>query len=416
MDGIDSAVDPPTRVLVRGIVATTCASLVAFLCYQCGMKELRDILALWRTSSAGREAAWLATVVRVSGSAYRQPGARLLLGKDGPQHGSVSGGCLEGDLWERVQKKPETPWLMRYDLRNELDLIWGSGMGCEGVVEILVEPLPTDEPAWIGFVESCWRERRKGGLVTLLADAEPLGLRLGARLCVDAEGAALDAGERIELVTALNSHVREAIAVGLAFERRVLVGGSELALLIEPILPPPALWIVGAADDARPLVLLAKTLGWRVGLCDHRPALARAERFPEADEVRAGQPAEIVPELRLDDRSAVVLMSHDYARDTHALRALWPTPAFYIGLMGARTRGTRLLHESGHTLDEARARGVFTPVGLDVGAESPETVALSVLAEIQAVLARRHGGSLRDESGPIHRVPASAATDAPQRA
>lgn len=415
MDGIDSALDPPARRLVGVIVATTCASLMAILCYQCGMKELRDILALWRSSSAGREAAWLATVVRVSGSAYRQPGARLLLGKDGPRHGSVSGGCLEGDLWERVQKTPERPWLMRYDLRDEQDLIWGSGMGCEGVVEILVEPLPADEPAWIRFVESCWRERRKGGLVTLLQDADSLGLRLGARLCIDDAGATPDAAAPTALVASLNSHVRDAIAAGLAFERRVLVNGSELALLIEPILPPPALWIVGAADDARPLVLLAKTLGWRVGLCDHRPALARAERFPEADEVRAGQPAEIVPALQLDDRSAVVLMSHDYARDTHALRALWPTPAFYIGLMGARTRGARLLQESGHSLDEARARGVFTPVGLDVGAESPETVALSVLAEIQAVLAKRHGGSLRDESGPIHRVPASEPAAASQR-
>jgi xanthine dehydrogenase accessory factor len=115
--------------------------------------------------------------------------------------------------------------------------------------------------------------------------------------------------------------------------------------------------------------------------------------------------------LALDERSAVLLMTHDYARDGEALRALWPTPAFYIGLMGARQRGAQLLAESGHTPDAARARGVFAPVGLDVGGESPESVALAVLAEIQAALAGRDGGHLRDKPGPIHRLAAELPAD-----
>lgn len=367
------------------------------------MKELRDILARLRGMAERREPAWLATVVRVQGSAYRQPGARLLLGPEGPSQGSVSGGCLEGDLWARVQREPEAgPRLVRYDLRSEQDLLWGSGMGCSGEIEVLVERLALEPwPEWAGFVESCFASRRKGLLVTVLAAQGPTALVPGTRVCLD-RAARAGAG----LASALQD-VEAAQRVGLPFERRVTLDGATLDLLVEPILPAPALWIFGASDDARPLVALARALGWRVGLVDHRPAFARRERFPDADDVQAGPPAEIVPGLRLDDRSAALLMTHDYARDGQALRALWPTAAFYVGLMGARQRGAQLLAECGHSPEAARARGVFAPVGLDVGGESPESVALAVLAEIQAALVGRDGGHLRDKPGPIHRLPAA---------
>ena len=163
----------------------------------------------------------------------------------------------------------------------------------------------------------------------------------------------------------------------------------------EDFVAPIALWILGAGDDSRPLVRMAKALGWTVGLLDHRPAYTRPERFPEADVVRAGHPAAVIPALLLDDRTAVVLMTHNYLKDLEALRHLLPSAAGYLGLMGSRARGAKLLAELAAEGLAPDTR-LHTPVGLDLGAEDPETIALAILAEIQAALHGRSGRSLRE--------------------
>jgi xanthine/CO dehydrogenase XdhC/CoxF family maturation factor len=162
----------------------------------------------------------------------------------------------------------------------------------------------------------------------------------------------------------------------------------------ETFTPAISLWILGASDDGRPLVRLARELGWTVGLLDHRPAFARPERFPEADRVLAGHPAQRIPDLGLDSRSAVVLMTHNYLKDLEALRPLAASETPYLGLMGSRARSAKLV-------EELAAEGIHlgdrlhSPVGLDLGAEDPETIALAILAEIQACFQGRSGGSLR---------------------
>jgi xanthine/CO dehydrogenase XdhC/CoxF family maturation factor len=163
----------------------------------------------------------------------------------------------------------------------------------------------------------------------------------------------------------------------------------------EDFVAPIALWILGAGDDSRPLVRMAKALGWTVGLLDHRPAYTRPERFPEADVVRAGHPAAVIPALLLEDRTAVVLMTHNYLKDLEALRHLLPSAAGYLGLMGSRARGAKLLAELAAEGLAPDTR-LHTPVGLDLGAEDPETIALAILAEIQAALHGRSGRSLRE--------------------
>ncbi len=310
------------------------------------MKELQDILLLVREHPGPLA---LATLVRVEGASYRRTGARLLLDANGPLRGSLSGGCLEGDVQARALEAlaQGRPRLVQYDLRGELDLVWGSGSGCEGLLDILVEPLH-GFPEWMAWIEQAWASRT--GLV-LHTDLNPD--RLGERVLLARTG---DPGPGFT----------------------------------ETIHPPQALWILGAADDSRPLVHLAKTLGWFVGVLDHRPAFAQPERFPEADAVRAGHPAQVLPDLPLDARSALVLMTHHYAKDLEALRLLLPSQAGYLGLMGSRARGAKLLGELAAEGLHPDAR-LHTPVGLDLGATDPEGIALAILAEIQAFAAERSG-------------------------
>lgn len=314
------------------------------------MKELQDILRLVRERPGPLA---LATLVRVEGSSYRRPGARLLMDREGPIRGSLSGGCLEGDIYARALEAMDAsqPRMMRYDLRGDADLVWGSGSGCEGLLDILIEPLH-GVPEWMTWVEQAWASRTILALHTNL-NPDQLGMR---------------------------SMPPQPNAPASGFR--------------ETFLPPTALWICGASDDSRPLLRMAKELGWFVGLLDHRPAFARPERFPEADAVRAGHPAQIIPGLPLDARNAVVLMTHNYTKDLEALRLLLHSSAGYLGLMGSRARGTKLLAELAGEGIHADDR-VHTPVGLDLGARSPEVIALAVLAEIQAFLHGRSGQPLR---------------------
>ncbi len=319
------------------------------------MKELQDILQIVRR---GPGPFALATLLRVEGASYRRPGARLLSDGKAVLRGSLSGGCLEGEILARAAEvlADGTPRLLRYDLRGDADLVWGSGSGCEGILEILVERV-TGLPDWMIWIEEAWSSRTSLRIRTDLSQ-EKLGMRSIPRY----PGASAP-GQRDEC--------------------------------FEAFAAPIALWILGAGDDSRPLVRLAKELGWTVGLLDHRPAFARPERFPEADAVRAGQPAAVISELPLDDRTAVVLMTHNYHKDLEALRHLLPSSAGYLGLMGSRARGAKLLAELAETGLTADAR-LHTPVGLDLGAGGPETMALAILAEIQAALHGRSGASLRD--------------------
>lgn len=338
------------------------------------MKELQDILRGIRQGQAAGEALVLATVVRVTGSAYRHPGARLLLGVEGARIGCVSGGCLEGDVQARAAEvlAAGRPRLLRYDLRGDLDLIWGTGSGCEGVAEVLLEPLfPGSTPAWVEAVASAFRDRRT--------------LRLG---------------------TVFETEPGTAAAVG---DHPVLAEGEGLPPgctgLVERLEPPVALWILGAGEDVRPLYDLARMLGWRVGIADHRRAFADPARFPGAEAVLVGRPVESIPRMQLDARSAVVLLSHLWDRDKEALELLLPSPAAYIGLLGHRRRGALLLEAlaaEGFAPAPEQLQRLFSPVGLDLGGQEPGEIALAVVAEVTAALNRRQAGHLRDRTAALH--------------
>jgi len=284
--------------------------------HQPRVHEIDRILAAIRTTPKGV----LVTVVRTHGSTYRRAGARVVIGEYGRTAGAISGGCLERDLAERIRPWLEElqPRIVTYDSTRDADLVFGVGLGCRGVLELLVEPFDVAHPPAL------------------------LGFRWNGR-------------EPVEWTTSLP-------------------GGETLVELIEP---ERAIVIFGGGPDVDPVVALARQIGWR------------------ADVVTTREPIDV------SGYDAAVVMTHNFPRDVEILRALLASRIRYIGLLGPRTRGNELLAELG----AAREARIFSPVGLDLGAETPEEIALSVVAEIQSVLAGRSARPLREIDAPIHAAP-----------
>ncbi len=374
------------------------------------MKGLLEILA---SLDSLQEPAALATLVRVKGSSYRRPGARMVFGSQGDQTGVISAGCLETDLQARLDSVLQSgqPQVAAFDMGNDLDLVWGTGMGCQGRADVLLEAVqPGPAAPWLRRCADLLEQRRSGALATVFANrggTDPV--QVGQRFLLESDGPGLPPAPG-PFAEALDGALRQALASGCATTTTLPCGDGEVDLLLEPILAPYALWIYGAGEHARPLARLAKELGWFLGILDHRPALATAERFPEADRIVVGHPPASLAGLPFDARSAALVVSHVYEKDRQALEVLIRQPLGYLGLQGNRTRCGRLLQDlldAGLVLSEAQRLMIHFPAGLDLGAESPEVIALSMLAEVQAALAGHAGGSLRDRPGSIHGGPAS---------
>jgi len=330
------------------------------------MKELQQIVAVLETAPPNGGA--LATLVAIAGSSYRRAGARALFTGDGRRVGSISGGCLEDDVAVHAQAVVAngTPEVISYDTTSENDLLWGVGLGCHGVVQVLIERLPP-LPRWVGVLRENLRRRRPTELAVVWRCPDQ-GL-LGTRL---------------------------------ATEPAPPAGAS---VFRETISPPVSLAVFGAGDDAQPLVRLARELGWQVTVADPRPAYATSARFPDADAVVLARPEEAPGRMVLDAGTVAVVMTHHYAHDVPLLRQLLSYPLAYLGLLGPKKRAERILADlaaGGLALTEEMRRRLHAPVGLDLGADNPEEVALAILAEMKAALAGRDARPLRERQKPIH--------------
>lgn len=344
------------------------------------MRENREIAAAWERL-AKNDTAVLGTVVFAEGSTYRRPGARVLILPDDTSLGLVSGGCLEGDLAARARAVRATgsPVRVRYDATADEDIVWGLGLGCAGIVDVLLEPITRNRP---GPLAALARVLRTGVAEVIATVIEP-GAELGDRVAVPPEEGArsLEAGR----------------------PQRTIVDCREI--LIEPLLPPTQLLVLGAGPDVAPVVRGAASLGWDVTVWDHRPMFARAERLPEASEVVCCPVADVPERLAIDPETAALVMTHHYLNDRALLGWLLPSPAWYVGVLGPKQRTDDLLadlrSENGVPGESERAR-LYGPAGLDIGAEGPEEIALALLGEIRAVRGERRGGLLRERKGPIH--------------
>jgi xanthine dehydrogenase accessory factor len=367
------------------------------------LSETRSILDAWDRERAAGRSAILATVVRVSGSAYRGPGARMLLCRDGVGVGLVSGGCLEADLAERARAVDESnaSRTVVYDLRSPDDVIWGLGLGCSGEIRVLLERLDAAvDAAHLEFLRASLDQRTSGVMAVAFSVTGTDQARVGDRWYLDADGTLLDARADDYATTGIVGEARRALRERRSRVATVACGAGRLEVLVEHIEPPIALFVFGAGADAAPLVHLAAGLGWDVTVADPRPAYARPERFPDARRVVLFDPEQIgsaVP--RIDDRSASVVLTHNFLHDRRILEFLVDRGAPYIGLLGPLRRAQTLIA----AVEGAQLGGpIHGPVGLDIGAETPSEIALSILAEIQARFAGRHGGFLRDRGEALH--------------
>jgi xanthine dehydrogenase accessory factor len=369
------------------------------------MKELQAILEKIEKFAPG-ETAILATVVDVQGSGYRRPGARMLIDADGRAIGTVSGGCLEADVLERAKKVLETgeAIVITYDTTKDENSLFGLGMGCRGIVRILLEPIEKDNTLAITFrqvLEYRWRQ----SIATMISSSRAV---TGGRFFYSAVEQ-FDSENLPNDVESLEKLQGDLLAFFQACKapevRHYKIGDDEFELFFENINPPLNFLLFGAGFDALPLVRFAKELGWRVTVIDRRPAFANVERLPEADEIIVSNIDEISDSIFADENSAAVVMTHNYERDRTILRRLLKSQCRYVGALGPKKRTEKILAElaaDGAEFPQENLSKLHAPVGLDIGADSPEAIALAVVAEIQAILKNREGGFLRNRTGSIY--------------
>jgi xanthine dehydrogenase accessory factor len=372
------------------------------------MKELTTILKT--RAERGEEIMALATVVQTEGSSYRRPGAHMLILPDGRTVGSVSGGCLEKHVVLKAQSIMETgkAELLTYDTTTEEDIVFGVGLGCKGVVHILVERVEpfskNGSSSLLSFFQTIFERRETGVIATIIRGSDKVGGRAGDRLLLRADGTVATSVVCAEVQNHLLMDAREVQQTNHSKISSYELSNGKVEAFFEMIHSPAPLLVFGAGYDAIPMVRLAKELGFHVTVIDRRPAYATRERFPDADCVMLADGEGIPKKLRIDENASAVIMSHNYLTDLAFLKGLLPLPLRYLGLMGPRKRAEKMLAELQQEADlpEMQLLRLHNPVGLDIGAESPEQISLSILAEIQATAAGHAGGFLCEKKGPIH--------------
>lgn len=367
------------------------------------MSGLNDLLQAIDTAACQGEETILATVVKVEGSAYRRPGARMLIPIHGRTVGTVSGGCLEQDLAKKAWWLTDSgePVVRRYSTgatedEDDEQSALTFGLGCNGTVFVMLERLRAKSPApAIDLLRRVRDSQQPAAMATVIASSRDASARVGDRLLSNTEGSL----RNLQLNSAMRRGLHKTLMQKKSSIRLYSNARGEVEVFFEYIAPPPRLVIIGAGHDAQPLVRMAKLLDWHVSVIDSRSHFARAERFPQADAVilaSLDNPFDLAP---LIDGAAVAVMTHSYRQDRHWLGlALQAAPA-YIGQLGPRERTERLLAQIGTSTS-----ALHYPMGLDLGGDAPQSVALAILAEMTAVMNQRQGGMLRNRGKPIHRV------------
>jgi len=329
----------------------------------------------------------LATIIATVGSTYRKPGAMMLIAADGSFEGLISGGCLEADLLCHAEEvfRGGAPRRVTYDMHADDDLVWSLGLGCDGVIHLPLQRLDrADDFGFMGRLERAHRTRR-AALLALVTESDG-HIATGSHALLDASGDA--AGEPVLL-----DLLREAAISWPTWRfHNVHFGEGDAGECLTIHIPPtPRVLICGAGPDAVPLARLLMELNWEVIIVDHRPAYARPGRFPAGCEVLLSRPESLAGTVDLTELDAAVIMSHHLENDRLYLSGLAPHGLAYLGVLGPRARRLKLAKEA-----DCAGRTVFGPVGLDIGAELPASIALSIAAEMHAVLNGRNGGILTD--------------------
>lgn len=335
----------------------------------------------------------LATVIETQGSTYRKAGARMLIGANGELTGLLGGGCFEHDLVEHAQTVFATGQAktLLYDLRGNDETLWGLGLGCNGSTRILLEHLsPDNDFGALKLLADAAFNRQPGMLVTVVESSHP-GFPGGSTLFLPAAN---------DSASPLSIEHPPARAKLISHQ----IGEHEVVAFYDPITPPTHLLLLGAGDDALPVLAHAKAVGWKVSIADHRPAYLNHERLADADCLLHLKPQQLYEYLSLSQFDATVIMTHNIQHDREYLTALANSHLRYIGLLGPVARRERLLNSLNEVGDRLRPR-IFGPAGLDLGAETAEEIGLAIVAGIMAALKGRDGGQLSAKCANTRHVP-----------
>jgi xanthine/CO dehydrogenase XdhC/CoxF family maturation factor len=382
------------------------------------MNEVRALVEAFDAANAAGERCALATVVSVEGSSYRRPGARMLVCEGGASTGTISAGCLEADVMEHAKRviSAGKAMLVEYDTASTGDeMAWGLGLGCNGVVRVLVEPLAAASLYVEALRRSCEARACAAPLTvatvyqhapsdSILAAGR---VEIGARLFIDEGGETGRENISDEVASLIEGDLRAPSRAVASGARVYEVAGGSFKVFVETLSPPVSLVVFGAGHDALPVVELARSLGWQTEVVDPQARPVSRQRFAMADSVTLSRPEDVGAHVSITQETLALLMSHNYSHDLELLRFLLASPARYIGIMGPRKRTERMLSELAagdglFSLGEADSVRLHAPAGLDIGANAPAEIALSIIAEMRAVLEGRRGGMLRERRGSIH--------------
>ncbi|MDB6034676.1 MAG: xanthine and dehydrogenase maturation factor, XdhC/CoxF family [Verrucomicrobiales bacterium] len=353
------------------------------------MKELLEIcMAL---EQMGDEPSALATVINVEGSAYRRPGARMLLTPNGGSWGMVSGGCLESDVMDhaRCVLQSGQPRIVRYDSTSDDDIVFGTGLGCNGILDVFIEPVTKEfKELFVSTIRRCHKTRQQGAVATLVGNPEQSHR--------SSEHAFLTAGKWVgseTLASDLNIH-------SIVPDNTCLSSAcGDSPVFIQHLLPPVHLIIFGGWLDVIPLIRMGKEVGFDITVVDPRQRNSSRRLFHEADAVLLCSPEEALAQTQCDARTVAVVMNHHFEGDQETLSALSHRSLPYVGTLGPKRRQQRMLdglQESGVLTPDEFVQTLHGPVGLDIGAKTPEEIALSIMAEILSVLNKQNARPIRE--------------------
>jgi xanthine dehydrogenase accessory factor len=372
------------------------------------MKEIREIIRAYDAAvHAGKKSA-LAEVVHLEGSSYRRPGARMLVTDDGELTGAISGGCLEGDALRKAMLvlSQQQSKLVTYDTSDEDDATIGIQLGCAGIIQVLFEPIdPNKMDNPIQLLRKAIAVRQGGVIVTLFSLQKKRNAQPGTCLLMESNGNITGSIPYPDLEGLIMQDVKKAMQQEQSFFRQYEGNGIEVNAFIEFLKLQVSLVVVGAGNDAIPMMQIADTIGWDVRVIDGRNTHAKPERFVSACQVLVSKPEMALERIPIDDQTVFVMMTHNYNYDKALLKSLLPSKVRYVGMLGPKKKLERMLgeiQEEGMKVDAEMLEKVYGPAGLEIGAETPEEIALSIIAEIKAVLEGKNGRSLRYKQEVIH--------------
>ena len=372
------------------------------------MKEIREIINAYNKARKNEKRLALATLVHLNGSSYRRPGARMIVDEEGQLTGAISGGCLEGDALRKAVFCIHTqiPKLVVYDTSDEEDATIGIQLGCSGIIQVLFEPIDENDPLNpIELLKKAIHKRQNTVLVTLYAPQIKKGDTVGTSMLLEDSGEFHNNSSFQFVPETLMQDIKETLTIKKSSFKSYNLNDHTFNAFLSFISPPISLIIVGAGNDAIPLQSIAETLGWEVIIVDGRHTYAKIERFSSACQIIVSKPEKVLQQIPIDEKTVFVLMTHNYNYDYAILKALLGKNIPYIGALGPKKKLDNMITDlktENIFLNERQKNILYGPVGLELGAETPAEIALSITAEIMSVMHSKKGGSLRNLLTEIH--------------